>query len=206
MDESREEIPRISIDSLRDWHRMKSNFTNAVFEQFDRRIHQNGLESERAALLPHLQQFIDTTFEKAKPNVRINGKKFEEVKDDDDEREVEPFDEALDRETWSLYNQRLQWDLELATKRRKRPQEVADLFEDLFKAQEAAMGELDEPAEEEEDRPDPSLPDETILAQTEDTFSNVAGLSEGLSQTVETQRDRIRRLRDAEEEVNAIKP
>ncbi len=31
------------------------------------------------------------------------------------DREVEPFDEALDRETWSLYNQRLQWDLELAT-------------------------------------------------------------------------------------------
>ncbi|KAH9063669.1 hypothetical protein EDB83DRAFT_2382383 [Lactarius deliciosus] len=56
MDESREEIPRISIDSLRDWHRMKSNFSNAVFELFDQRIRQNGLESERASLLPHLQQ------------------------------------------------------------------------------------------------------------------------------------------------------
>jgi hypothetical protein len=75
------------------------------------------------------------------------------------DREIEPFDEALDRETWSLYNQRLQWDLDLATKRRKRPQEVADLFESLFKAREASMGDLDEPPEEEEDRPDPSLPD-----------------------------------------------
>lgn len=56
MDESREEIPRISIDSLRDWHRMKANFTNAVFEMFDERIRQNGLQSERATLLPHLQQ------------------------------------------------------------------------------------------------------------------------------------------------------
>ncbi|SRR6266702_267783 len=55
-DESREEIPRISIDSLRDWHRMKSNFTSAVFELFDQRIRQNGLESERASFLPHLQQ------------------------------------------------------------------------------------------------------------------------------------------------------
>ncbi|KAI9456222.1 hypothetical protein BJY52DRAFT_567919 [Lactarius psammicola] len=204
LDESREEIPRISIDSLRDWHRMKSNFNDAVCELFDQRIRQNGLESERASLLPHLQQFIDTTFEKAKPNVRINGKNFEEVKDGDDE--VEPFDEALDRETWSLYNERLQWDLELATKRRKRPQEVADLLENLFKAQDAVMGELDEPAEEEEDHLDPSLPDETILAETGDSFSNVAGLSEGLSQTVKTQRDRIGRLKDAEEEVNALKP
>ncbi|KAI0290471.1 hypothetical protein BC826DRAFT_868486, partial [Russula brevipes] len=132
MDESREEIPRISVDSLREWHRIKANFTKAVLEQFDQSVRQNGLESGRASLLPHVQQFIDTTFEKAKPNVRINGKKFEELKDEDD---VEPFDEALDRETWSLYNQRLQWDLELATKRRKRPQEVTDLLENLFKVQ-----------------------------------------------------------------------
>ncbi|KAH8983607.1 hypothetical protein EDB86DRAFT_2966461, partial [Lactarius hatsudake] len=153
-------IPRISIDSLRDWHRMKSNFSNAVFELFDQRIRQNGLESERASLLPHLQQFINTTFEKAEPNVRINGKNFEEVKDGDDDKEVEPFDEALDRETWSLYNERLQCDLELATKRRNDRRKLPIFLENLFKAQEASIGELDEPAEEEEDL-DLSLPDET---------------------------------------------
>ncbi len=74
------------------------------------------------------------------------------------DREVEPFDEALDRETWSLYNQRLQWDLELATKRRNRPREVADLLENLFKVQDAALAEQDKPVEEGEDRPDTSLP------------------------------------------------
>ena len=57
MDESREEMmQRISIDSLKDWHRMKSNFTYAVFDQFDQGIRQNKLESERATLLPYLQQ------------------------------------------------------------------------------------------------------------------------------------------------------
>ena len=81
------------------------------------------------------------------------------------DKEVEPFDEALDRETWSLYNEHLQWDLELATKRRKRPQEISDLFENLFKAREAVVGELDEPADEEEDRPDPSLPDGQLVVQ-----------------------------------------
>ncbi len=115
--------------------------------------------------------------------MRINGKKFEEVKDGDDgtssprrgdlhahtdlysDKEVEPFDEALDRETWSLYNERLQWDLELATKRRKRPQEVADLLENLFKAQEATTGGPDEPAEEEEDHLDLSLPDGQLVVR-----------------------------------------
>jgi hypothetical protein len=103
MDESREDIPRISIDSLREWHRIKAIFTKAVLDQFEQRIRQSGLQSERAALLPDVQQvqihfsiqlafpyqlppvqFINTTFEKAKPNVRINGKKFEDLKDEDD--------------------------------------------------------------------------------------------------------------------------
>jgi hypothetical protein len=75
------------------------------------------------------------------------------------DREIEPFDEALDRETWSLYNQRLQWDLELATKRRKRPQEVVDVLEKFFQAQNAALGELDPPIEEDEELPDDTMPD-----------------------------------------------
>jgi hypothetical protein len=133
---------------------------------------------------PHTSsQFIETTFEKAKLNVRINGKKFEDLKDEDDgtlsqrswlalgltlsllnlDREVEPFDEALDRETWSLYNQRLQWDLELATKRRNRPREVADLLENLFKVQDAALAELDKSVGEDEDRSDTSLPDGQLV-------------------------------------------
>jgi len=81
------------------------------------------------------------------------------------DRQVEPFDEALDRETWSLYNQRLQWDLELATKRRKRPQEVTDLLEHVFKVRVAALGELDKPIEEDEERPDTSLPDGQLVIQ-----------------------------------------
>ena len=74
-------------------------------------------------------------------------------------REIEPFDEALDRETWSLYNQRLQWDLELATKRQRRPQEVVDLLGNLLKVQEAVLGDVDQSIEEDEGRPDATLPD-----------------------------------------------
>ena len=85
----------------------------------------------------------------------------------DPDREVEPFDEALDRETWSLYNQRLQWDLELATKRRKRPQEVVDHLDSLFKVQNEALEEVDGPIEEDndEDCPDDSLPDGQLDSQ-----------------------------------------
>ena len=81
------------------------------------------------------------------------------------DRDVKPFDEALDRETWSLYNQGLQWDLELATKRRNQPKEVTDLLENLFKAQDAAPGELHKPVEDDEDRPDASLLDGQLVVQ-----------------------------------------
>jgi len=96
--ESREDIPRISIDSLRDWRTVKAEISNAVLEQFDQAICQNErrpLSSNtfnRCQLIvpsnsasPHTSsQFIATTFEKAKLNVRIDGKKFEDLKDEDD--------------------------------------------------------------------------------------------------------------------------
>ncbi|KAI0259959.1 hypothetical protein BC834DRAFT_973866 [Gloeopeniophorella convolvens] len=195
MDESLSDISRISIDTLTDWHRIKANFAKAVFEQFDQRVRQSGLESERSSLMPHVQQFIDATFEKMKPNIRINGKRFEELKDDDDGREIEPFDEALDRETWSLYNQRLQWDVELATKRRTRPREIVNLLDNLFKAQEAASEELDELVDENEERIDNTMPDDATLAEASDTFS----------QTVQTQHERIKRLHEVEREVKGLK-
>jgi hypothetical protein len=57
----------------------------------------------------------------------------------------------------------LQWDLELATKRRQRPQQVVDVLENLFKVQEAALGELDKPVEEDEEHPDTTLPDGELI-------------------------------------------
>ena len=56
MDESREDMARIHVDSLRDWHRMKASFGKTIFDQFDQHIRQSGLESERATLLPYAQQ------------------------------------------------------------------------------------------------------------------------------------------------------
>ena len=56
MDEPREDMARIHVDSLRDWHRMKASFGKAILDQFDQRIRQSGLESEREALLPYAQQ------------------------------------------------------------------------------------------------------------------------------------------------------
>lgn len=50
---------------------------------------------------------------------------------------IEPFDEGLDRHIWSLSDQRLQWDGEIARKRREKPAEVQRLMQELLETQRA---------------------------------------------------------------------
>ena len=50
-------------------------------------------------------------------------------------QDMEQFDESLDRRVWSLSDQRLKWDLEIALKRRGVPLEVEALMRDLISQQ-----------------------------------------------------------------------
>lgn len=45
---------------------------------------------------------------------------------------MEPFDEALDRHIWSLSDQRLKWDREVAGRRRTRPTEIEALVQEIY--------------------------------------------------------------------------
>lgn len=63
--------------------------------------------------------------------------------------EIEPFDEALDRHIWSLSDQRLKWDREIARTRAEKPKEVETMLQDLFDRQhEVITGEIDPVTEE----------------------------------------------------------
>lgn len=65
---------------------------------------------------------------------------------------MEPFDEGLDRHIWSLSDQSLQWDGEIAKKRREKPQEVHRLMKELLETQHAVdEQEAEEYAQVEED-------------------------------------------------------
>lgn len=96
------------------------------------------------------------------PNLRINGRSFEELNADEQSTPslppsplpsslspaletdaprtdgIEPFDEGLDRHIWALADQRLQWDGEIARKRREKPAEVHRLLRELLATQRAA--------------------------------------------------------------------
>ncbi|KAI0315546.1 hypothetical protein OF83DRAFT_1061929 [Amylostereum chailletii] len=205
MDASREEFPRISVDSYHDCQRIKTNFTQAIFARFEERLAASGVGRERDALTAHIQRFIDGTFVMADRNIRVNGRNLEDI--NPQEEEEEPFDETLDKEIWSLQDQRLQWDRDLAQKRRERPQEVARMLADLYRLQTSVEEEVATPQEDEDDPL--NLPEldgfpEEMITESESTFQKVVMLAEGLHQAVSTQRERAERVQVVEKEIKAL--
>ncbi|TFK42847.1 hypothetical protein BDQ12DRAFT_732446 [Crucibulum laeve] len=128
--DSREDLPRVSVETVKDWERLKSNYKQAALARLDG--HLNGTTTlERDALVAHLNEFIDQTFKIAEPNLRINGHTFESL--DQDGQNMEPFDEALDRRIWSLADTRLQWHKRIAEARRQTPVYLKTSLLDLLR-------------------------------------------------------------------------
>ncbi|KAF8738622.1 hypothetical protein AX14_010913 [Amanita brunnescens Koide BX004] len=119
--DTREDIPRISIENAQDWQRLESGYKKAVLQRFEENINNSGLANERDLLQAHILQFIDQTLTSTQPNLRINGRPYGHM----DDNQCEPFDEALDRRIWSLADTRMQWLKRIAETRRKLPEEVA---------------------------------------------------------------------------------
>ena len=63
MDASREEYPRISVDSYHDWQRIKADFTQAAFVKLEEHLKSSDAEVEREALSIHLQRVINTLYD-----------------------------------------------------------------------------------------------------------------------------------------------
>jgi hypothetical protein len=119
--------------------------------------------------LSYSWQYLDIAFGIAKPNLRVNGRNFEDFDENDAGAsirhmshriyilthlaliEIEPFDEALDRHIWSLSDQRLKWDREIARTRTEKPREVETMLQDLFDRQHEAMQDIDMAVEDKDE-------------------------------------------------------
>lgn len=51
-----DDMARISLESIHDWHRLKSNYTTAALRAFDDELKEARSTAERDALLEHLHQ------------------------------------------------------------------------------------------------------------------------------------------------------
>ncbi|EJD03992.1 uncharacterized protein FOMMEDRAFT_106372 [Fomitiporia mediterranea MF3/22] len=197
---ARDELPRVSVDSIQDWFRIKENLNSAAIAILDSKLSERGSENQRNLLLPHVIQFLERTYRLAKPNLRINGRNFDEY--DGDEQEMDQFDESLDRRVWSLSDQRLKWDLEIATKRRNVPREVENLMLDLFNKQrehdDRQLGQQDTEMEVDND-----------VAGGEEGLSDanvkLTEIAEELQQNVPEQLERAQRVKQVDEEIRNLR-
>ncbi|KAF8078215.1 hypothetical protein FPV67DRAFT_1686775 [Lyophyllum atratum] len=206
--DSREDLPRVSMGSVQDWHRLKANYKTAALASLDEHILSHGLTTERDTLVAHTNQFIDRTFQMAQPNLRINGQNYEML--DQDEQNTEPFDEALDRRIWSLADTRLQWQKRIAETRRTLPQEIATTIIDIFSQHHVTDGDemttLREDVAEAEDveveENNEALPRHS---QMEQELKKTLALGDELDQTTASQEERAERVRTATGEVKTLK-
>ncbi|KAI0799874.1 hypothetical protein BC629DRAFT_205218 [Irpex lacteus] len=214
MADDREDVPRISVDSLADWERIKASYAQAAMGELEESMKKDKKdEASKEVMRGHLRRFIERTFEMAKKNVRVNGRNFEEL-DEDEQGGSNPFDEALDRHIWSLSDQSLQWDGEIARKRREKPREVERLVRELVQAREAVDGEeegefgrdvegrvkkLEEGEKEREE-------DVEVSEDVQDTARRTFAIVDELAQSVQLQHARSERLKTVTEEVKALRP
>jgi hypothetical protein len=78
MDPQRD-LPRISVDSLQLWLHIELQYTNVHLALLDARCTQQ----DRDLCILHIHQYIDSLFAMAKPNLRVNGRNFEHLHEND---------------------------------------------------------------------------------------------------------------------------
>ncbi|KAJ7594466.1 hypothetical protein C8J56DRAFT_1002354 [Mycena floridula] len=160
-------------------------------------------------------EFIEQAFSMAQPNLRVNGRNFENIEEHGGlfwlslKVAMEPFDEGLDRRIWSLADNRLAWYRTIAETRRKTPQEVERAFVELHQK------EIDLENEEEAINAEDGINTDTaeveeILVQRfphiQEGFRKTAALAEELNQLIAEQQERSERFEVVAAEVKALKP
>lgn len=51
-----DDYPRVSIDSLHDWQRIKDNYLNAAVATLDKKLAEQGLVNQRDLYVQHIMQ------------------------------------------------------------------------------------------------------------------------------------------------------
>ncbi|KAJ7686540.1 hypothetical protein B0H17DRAFT_985106 [Mycena rosella] len=199
--ETHDELPRISVGSMRVWLRIKSEFTRAVHAKVDAYAAQNSLPPDRRdAMRRAAHEYAEATFGIAQHNIRINGRDFDSLQPH--EQDAEPFDEALDRQIWALASNRLQWHTKIAEERRGTPVVLESTFHTLLHQHETLDAELaaqESDLEEPIEGPEPDIIDADLLGQ-------ILAVTGELTQSIPSQRERSERSRAVEAEYKALKP
>jgi len=60
--QNRDELPRVSIGSVQDWQKVRSNYKDAALSKLSEMVSSKGLAQEQDAILFHLEQVSQRRF------------------------------------------------------------------------------------------------------------------------------------------------
>ncbi|KAG7452767.1 uncharacterized protein BT62DRAFT_25713 [Guyanagaster necrorhizus] len=206
MESSRDDVLRVNVDTQGDLQRIKVDYSRLFLSFVEEKIRIQGLESQREAMVAHAQQYLDRTFSMAQSNLRINGCNRPLDENDPD---MEPFDEALDRRIWALADTRLGWHKIVAETRRTVPKEIEATLEKLISGErdaDAADEDLDISIEEDTE----SLPGDEFLARRypniQDELQKAIAATNALEQAIPSQAERSLKYEHVSAEIKTLKP
>lgn len=206
MESSRDNILRVNVDTQADFQRIKADYSRQFLSFVEEQIRTQGLESQRAAMVAHAQQYLDRTFSMAQSNLRINGRNQSLAESDPD---MEPFDEALDRRIWALADTRLGWHKVVAETRRTVPMEIEATFEKLIRQERDADAADDDPDISVDEDTEP-LPGDEFLARRyskiQDELHKAIAETTALDQAIPNQTERSLKYENASAEIKTLKP
>jgi len=186
------------------WQKVRSNYKEVSLSRLREMLSSRSLTQEQDAILVHLEQFVEQTFNLAQPNLRVNGQNFESL--DENGREMELFDETLDRRIWSLADTRLQWQKRIAETRRTVPAETESTIKTLLEHhREVDMASLHPLSEEPREETDMEAEFDR-QRRIEQTLQKTSALTNELDQTTLQQRERGDRVKAVALEVKSLKP
>jgi hypothetical protein len=67
----REDLPRITVDSISDWRRIQASYTASAIKQLDEQLAANGLSHEREAHLAHLNSVLVVLMKISRDNIDV---------------------------------------------------------------------------------------------------------------------------------------
>ncbi|KAF7299130.1 hypothetical protein MIND_00861500 [Mycena indigotica] len=193
--------PRISIDAMRAWIRIKTDIQREIEQEAREYATQHNLPPD--SFLQSATIYANEVFKIAQSNIRVGGRDYDTLQPH--EQDAEPFDEVLDRQIWALAGTRLEWLYKISSDRREEPGKLADRLLAHFREADAieAQWEAEMPSFMDEDEDMDTGP---VLNIDASLGQEIMSVSNELGQTLPAQQERAKRARRVEADIKAIQP
>ncbi|WVQ84648.1 hypothetical protein IAT38_006803 [Cryptococcus sp. DSM 104549] len=196
-------LSRIVIDSEADWLRVQGNVSQAMMEVMESRLAMmpGGKDGEAARAMrtemeARLGKIRDQMFQMSAYNLQVDGQNYEDFV-----QATESFDEVLDRKIYGLNAEKVDHETRIAEKRKKMPEGIHLLEEDLEMRRTEAEWLPDDVEDVEEDTKKPEIPRPPRHEEVKQTFETVASNLADIARTAPAQLQRAQRAQTVRDEI-----